>query len=251
MKKQLCLILLFCLVLLKAQDNFILYNKITDDTGQTKASQNYLLSYKNNSSIFCFYKDDIAKDLKSFLSENIPLRGSEIIRNTGKNFEIRSTGFTKEPLYTIDNYQDFNWVISKKDVKDIMGYKCFKATGKFRGRTYIAWFTPDLPNDIGPWKFRGLPGIILSISDTDNIFTFQAIEIHLNAINKFPISERVNFDKNQNYISYKDFINKENSHINDMRKRIEANRSTGTVVLSRSNNRDFKIEKSFEWENAK
>lgn len=251
MKKQLCLILLFCLVLLKAQDNFILYNKITDDTGQTKASQNYLLSYKNNSSIFCFYKDDIAKDLKSFLSENIPLRGSEIIRNTGKNFEIRSTGFTKEPLYTIDNYQDFNWVISKKDVKDIMGYKCFKATGKFRGRTYIAWFTPDLPNDIGPWKFRGLPGIILSISDTDNIFTFQAIEIHLNAINKFPISDRVNFDKNPNYISYKDFINKENSHINDMRKRIEANRSTGTVVLSRSNNRDFKIEKSFEWENAK
>lgn len=57
-----------------------------------------------------------------------------------------------------------NWEI-RDSIKTILGYKCHKATTFFRGRKYIAWFTPEIPIPEGPWKFCGLPGLILEIYD--------------------------------------------------------------------------------------
>lgn len=65
------------------------------------------------------------------------------------------------------------WKISSKK-KNIMGYKCQSATVKFRGREYEAWFTSDIPLNFGPWKFQGLPGLILEVMDTKNEYHFIA-----------------------------------------------------------------------------
>jgi len=72
---------------------------------------------------------------------------------------------------------NFGWEILP-ETKNILGYKCQKAKGKFRGREYIAWFSSDIPRSDGPWKFCGLPGLILAVQDTkgDFIFTCTAIE---------------------------------------------------------------------------
>ena len=34
-----------------------------------------------------------------------------------------------------------------------------------RGRTYTAWYAHDIPIGDGPWKFHGLPGLILKVND--------------------------------------------------------------------------------------
>ena len=72
---------------------------------------------------------------------------------------------------------NFGWDILP-EMKNILGYKCQKAKGKFRGREYIAWFSSDIPRSDGPWKFCGLPGLILAVQDTkgDFFFTCTAIE---------------------------------------------------------------------------
>ncbi len=36
----------------------------------------------------------------------------------------------------------------------------------------------DLPLPFGPWKFRGLPGLILKVADSNNDFLFTATEIN-------------------------------------------------------------------------
>jgi GLPGLI family protein len=66
------------------------------------------------------------------------------------------------------------WQIAA-DTATILGYHCQKATATFRGRNYEAWFSPEIPVNEGPWKFFGLPGLILKVSDTDEIFSFVCV----------------------------------------------------------------------------
>jgi GLPGLI family protein len=57
----------------------------------------------------------------------------------------------------------------------IASYSCQKATLNFRGREYTAWFATDIPVSEGPWKFKGLPGLILKAEDTKGLFSFKLI----------------------------------------------------------------------------
>lgn len=66
---------------------------------------------------------------------------------------------------------EFNWQITGQ-TKQILSYTCQKATVAFRGREYEAWFAPDIPLQEGPWKFNGLPGLILEVYDTQKQFVF-------------------------------------------------------------------------------
>lgn len=59
----------------------------------------------------------------------------------------------------------------------IIGYQCHKASTRFRGRDYIAWYCDELPIPYGPYKFNGLPGLILCIYDTDRDHHYSCIGI--------------------------------------------------------------------------
>lgn len=69
-----------------------------------------------------------------------------------------------------------NWTI-ESDTLTVLNYLCQKATTSFRGRTYIVWFTMDIPLNEGPWKLYGLPGMILKAEDSEGLFRFHAIGI--------------------------------------------------------------------------
>jgi hypothetical protein len=72
---------------------------------------------------------------------------------------------------------DINWQVTG-DTATFGGLHCQKATGHFKGRDYTAWFCPDLPLHIGPWKLNGLPGVIVEAYDAkkDVRFMFDGIE---------------------------------------------------------------------------
>lgn len=64
-----------------------------------------------------------------------------------------------------------------QDTLTILNQLCQRATTTFKGRDYIAWFAPDIPISLGPWKFTGLPGLILRVHDSKNQISFDATEI--------------------------------------------------------------------------
>jgi GLPGLI family protein len=71
----------------------------------------------------------------------------------------------------------FNWKLTD-DTATISGFKTQRATCDFGGRSWIAWFTPEIPFSDGPYKFNGLPGLILKIGDTKNHYVFEFISIY-------------------------------------------------------------------------
>ncbi|WP_316822927.1 GLPGLI family protein [Pedobacter gandavensis] len=73
-----------------------------------------------------------------------------------------------------DQFPKLNWQLVE-GTDTIATYVCQKAVLKFRGRNYTAWFSPEIPINDGPWKFAGLPGLILKVEDADQIFSFTLI----------------------------------------------------------------------------
>ena len=69
------------------------------------------------------------------------------------------------------------WTMARGD-STVLGYTCHKATTRFRGRDYIAWYTEEIPFPYGPFKFGGLPGLITCIYDTqrEHIYTLVGFE---------------------------------------------------------------------------
>lgn len=59
----------------------------------------------------------------------------------------------------------------------IDNYKCEKATTSFAGREYEAWFTREIPISDGPYKFSGLPGLIIKINDSKNDYIFKILQV--------------------------------------------------------------------------
>lgn len=70
----------------------------------------------------------------------------------------------------------FDWRITA-DTCTVMGYACRKAVTEFRGRVWHVWFCPALPVDSGPYKFRGLPGLILKAEDTAGAYCWEIASI--------------------------------------------------------------------------
>jgi GLPGLI family protein len=94
---------------------------------------------------------------------NYPNKGDLTVSIAIELYEFRYT----------ESISKFEWKI-QSDTTTILGYKCIKAITTFRGRNYEVWFTPFIPIRKGPWKFNGLPGLILQVTDTKGYFAWTA-----------------------------------------------------------------------------
>lgn len=80
-------------------------------------------------------------------------------------------GFYTEPVAEIE------WEIDADSTATILGYECILAETDYHGRHWKAWFAPEIPVCFGPWKLRGLPGLILkAVSDGAFCFTATGLE---------------------------------------------------------------------------
>ena len=88
-----------------------------------------------------------------------------------KKFYSATSYYYEEPL------PEFEWRVNDEISDTIIGYPCKTAECFFRGRHWKVWFSEDLPMPYGPWKFHGLPGMILKAEDISGAHKFVAEEI--------------------------------------------------------------------------
>lgn len=73
-----------------------------------------------------------------------------------------------------DSLNAQQWQIADS-VKTVLGYACQMAECDFRGRRWTVWFAPDVPISDGPWKFGGLPGLIMEAYDRGKQYYFVIV----------------------------------------------------------------------------
>ena len=154
------------------------------------------LSFNNNESIFTIKNNQINKkkvevsadEEKSHINFNLwkdlpdnlgmltDINKNLIIDHKFLPIDLTATKF--ETLFVKDTARIISWELLPQ-TKNITSFKCQKARGNFRGRTYTVWFTNDIPVSMGPWKLNGLPGLILEATDSSNQFQFFAEKIEL------------------------------------------------------------------------
>ncbi len=124
-------------------------------------------------------KEEIA-DISFSFNENIDLY---YFKNNHK--VLYTDNLFKNNYLVDDELPEIKWELSneKREIENLI---CYKATTKFRGRTWTAWYHPDIPINYGPWKFYGLPGLIVEIKDDSNRFAFALTEYALNSKNVAP-----------------------------------------------------------------
>lgn len=133
---------------------------------------------------------DIEKK-KTFNSDNhIPFTISKNRVNNMVYTLCQNLGVSSISVFLKEDLAPQTWSI-EGDTCRILDYLCQKATTEFRGRTYEAYFTMDIPINEGPWKLYGLPGLILEAKTTDGLFRFCAMGIE--KIKDKPIN--ISYDK--------------------------------------------------------
>jgi len=129
-------------------------------------------------SLTTFLKDSIKEHSKSSsnLQQLMAVPKTAFNHTIFKNYPQGKITSTENIFKDYYKYEEpinlFNWIITN-ETKTISGYNCQKATATFAGRDYVAWFTNEIPIADGPYKFNGLPGLIVKINDTKNHYEYK------------------------------------------------------------------------------
>lgn len=168
------------------------------------------------------------------------------LQDNGKTKDFFFTGLDKETKYFIhDNVSKPVWRIDETKTKKILGYNCIKATTNFRGTELTAYFTKDLPYSAGPFKFFGLPGLILDIREENKNFNiWKAEKVELTVDSKINFTPKLN---NYPKITMKEFVEMKDGTQNNEMKDLLSRMPAGTKVQNDSKGRAG-IEKKFEFE---
>lgn len=75
-------------------------------------------------------------------------------------------------LYNVSQQLKMNWEILS-DKGKIGSWSVQKAEADFAGRHWIAWFSAEIPVQDGPYKFHGLPGLIIKLEDRSGYYKFE------------------------------------------------------------------------------
>jgi GLPGLI family protein len=145
------------------KNSFYVYNKVYNDTTLSEDKIITIKTGKTGEFTRFYNQDRVGEGInKNFTLDTLILRQ-----------------FVMKKAYIIkDTLPKFDWII-RQESKKINNILCQKADLQYKGRKYEAWFTLSVPISDGPWKFHGLPGLILEICDESKEvkFLFDNIEI--------------------------------------------------------------------------
>lgn len=180
MKKILTIFCLLIIVSLSSQTHRFVYELQLKMDSTESDYQKFNMNLDINSQYVKFYgrnlliADSLNRKFGNMDNKHIDMTGQIVKRkiNTSENENFINIKFG---YYSFKTNDKMIWKISNA-TKQVQNYTLQKATTKFGGRNWIAWFNKDIPFNEGPFKFSGLPGLVFEISDINKNFIYQLIK---------------------------------------------------------------------------
>ncbi len=197
--KKLAALFLFFSVLSAAQNQRFIYDYtfVKDTLAKTDVAKElmYLDISKEGSKFYsrdAFVADstrmaEFEKQIKATGGMNVSASFSQnkrgivrdkITKNYAKQEVILESKMGRDEFHVAED-RKIVWKISPEKMK-VGEFEAQKATTSFAGRKWTAFFAPELPFQDGPYKFHGLPGLIVKLEDDSKTHVFE-----LKAVTKF------------------------------------------------------------------
>lgn len=180
--KRIYLFLVFAAALFSAQNRFIYeYKFVSDSTNRENVTKELMyLDITDKGSTYysraIYVRDstmqaEVEKQMRGGGGNvNFKMRGSDqgsvgykVTKNYADNKMYLNTRIGMDSYKVLDD-RTINWKILPEKQK-IGEFEAQKATAEFAGRKWTAWFTEEIPFSDGPYKFKGLPGLVVKVED--------------------------------------------------------------------------------------
>lgn len=124
-----------------------------------------------------------------------------------KNRDTKTITYYDNFLSTYLDYDEemkLNWELTN-EVEKIDQLNCKIAYINYAGRRYKTWYSTDIAIPEGPYKFSGLPGLIIKMEDTKGFYKFELISFKDVSSDKQLITISSKHDKSKK-VSKQDFL---------------------------------------------
>lgn len=180
MKTNFIIFLLLLASFTQAQNYRYIYDVIykKDSTSEIMTKENYNLD-TNKDEILYYTRDYFIAD--SLINNNIPfpknskLNTSNIQRHKPGSNDFEDYDLLENTILKLQTKDSQLWKLTDEK-KQINQLKVQKATSRWGGRNWTAWFCEELPFQEGPYKFRGLPGLIVELYDDKGNYRFELVK---------------------------------------------------------------------------
>ena len=100
---------------------------------------------------------------------------------------------------------DITWTLTD-DTLTVSGYLCQQAMATFRGLEWHVWYTEEIPSSAGPWRLRGLPGLIVKAESEVHTFCLAKLRMEASPITAPEQTPEVHRMKYAKLLKYKNEI---------------------------------------------
>ncbi|WP_415327560.1 GLPGLI family protein [Chryseobacterium sp. MMS23-Vi53] len=272
MKKILALGLIVLGLIAHAQVNrfYYDYKYISDSTNKADVKSDMMLLDidKNGSKYYSrekFVSDstmkaDITKQMKGGFGGSINIKRNmkpgmiyTSVTKTYPDYKVSLSEKIGQTNYKIEEDQKPEWKILP-DKQKIGDYNAQKATTTFGGREWIAWFSTDIPFQDGPYKFYGLPGLIVKLEDKTGSHIMTLVgnkkteastdeELKLQGVMTFGINDKdIEVSKKQFRKAWKDY---QADPTKDMKQRMSTLPAGAVVKMKNADGKDIDMNEMY------
>lgn len=180
------------------------YTVVSDTIHKKNTYGDFYLDVDNTYAKF-FYSSHFEVDSLKKKSISISTYNSQILKRKLGSWKNTNYVVAQGNYFSIESEDELNWTILQ-DKKEKKGYKLQKAITRFGGRNWVAWFCTDIPVNEGPYKFRGLPGLIFEVNDDKHYFKYSLYKIEkLKSVPNSTNYVETNFGKKPVSITYQEY----------------------------------------------